>query len=141
MGTTQARKTKFSVPVLDFPRIISPMQERLALAGATGGVTGSAVFLYLGHVPLDGFPAFDLSVVIFTPPTHPVASVPLEPASRVLVSDPAIFLPDRQRLRSVDFKMIQLGMLLVIWRKFSFFVPIHREFFWFVRKIFSPKDP
>ena len=79
----------------DLPRIIRPVEQCLPLPGAAGQIAGAAVSLELGNVPPDGSPSFDLSFVVGAAPSHEVAAVPLEPAARVLMIDPAFRPPDR----------------------------------------------
>ncbi len=92
---------------LDFPRIVSPMQNGLALFGAAMEVAGEAVFADLGDVAIDGFPSFDLALVFFVhTAAEVVAAIPLEPATGVEWVDPVFFAPNGKGLGGVDAKVV-----------------------------------
>src|SRR5687767_2462630 len=65
------------------PRIIRPMQQRLALLTPAFKVASAAVLFHLGDMACNRAPAFDLALVVGAAAAHVVAAVPLEPAARV----------------------------------------------------------
>ena len=71
------------------------MQNRLPLPRATFHVTPLAVLLHLGDVSLDRLPTIDLPLIVLPASAHVVTTVPLEPATRVVFMEPALFLPNR----------------------------------------------
>ncbi len=81
------------------------MQQRLALLSAAIKITWTAIERDLGNVAAHGLPAFDL-LRVFPAPTvgvgqaaaHVVAAIPLKPAARVVRMNPALRLPDQERL-------------------------------------------
>src|SRR5262245_34892064 len=85
------------VTLSDFSAVVGPVQQRLALALATGEIAGLAMLLHLAHVAADRLPASDLALVLLRhAAAHVVAAVPLEPAARIVAMDPALALPFRQ---------------------------------------------
>ena len=83
------------------------MEQRLTLLGAAFQITEAAVLLHLGHVPGDRLPTLDLALVVIAAAAAVVAAIPLEPATRVLIMDPALPTPHRERLRSVHPEEVQ----------------------------------
>src|SRR5215813_4820436 len=89
------------------------MQQRLALALAAQQVARLAVALNLPHVAADRLPATDLAAVLVRhAAAHVVAAVPLEPAARIVVVDPALAPPLRQRLARVDAEEVECAVAL-----------------------------
>ena len=89
------------------------MKQRLPLTGPALGFAARAVLSDLGNVPAHGAPTFDLALVIRTPPPHEVAAIPLKPAARIFVIEPAVFSPLRQWLRRVNAKAVELCIMTV----------------------------
>src|SRR5687768_3576677 len=87
------------------------MQQRLPLAGPAEEVAAHAVFPDLREVACHRAPAFDLARVVGTAPADVVTAVPLEPAARILVVDPAFLPPFRKRLRRVDAEAIERAVV------------------------------
>ena len=87
-----------SIDVLYPSRVVCPVEQCLALTrAAVEGSAGTVVF-YLSDVAADGSPAADLALVVGAAAAHVISAVPLAPASRVFVIEPAFFLPHRERL-------------------------------------------
>ena len=61
----------------------------------------------------DRAPAFDLPFVVETTPAHVITAVPLKPATRIFVIDPAILPPHREWYRRVYAKIIELRIVPV----------------------------
>jgi hypothetical protein len=87
------------------------MEQGLSLSRAAIQSERRAVFADLSDVPADGTPAFYLTLVIWTPSAEIIAAIPLEPASRVFVIDPAFRAPDGKRLRRVNAKEVELRIV------------------------------
>src|SRR5215470_8184361 len=56
----------------------------------------------------DRAPAFDLSFVVGTTAAEVIAAIPLKPATRIFVVDPAFLPPHRKRYRRVYTKIVEL---------------------------------
>ena len=70
------------------------MQQGLPLAGAAKGIPRLTLLQDRGDMPPESLPALDLAPILFKQSaTHVVAAVPLEPAPRVVLIDPAILTP------------------------------------------------
>jgi len=92
----------------DFPRIISPMQQRLALTAPAQEIAGLAMAFDLGDVPANSFPAPDLAGVLGRhAAAHIVTAVPLEPTARIIGVNPSLSAPDRQWLTGIDLEKVQ----------------------------------
>src|SRR6516162_843424 len=92
----------------DFPRIISPMQQRLALTAPAQEIAGFAMAFDLGDVPANSFPAPDLAGVLGRhAAAHVVTAVPLEPTARIIGVNPSLPAPDRQWLTGIDLEKVQ----------------------------------
>lgn len=62
------------------------------------GIAAATVFLQLPNVTSDCAPTFNLALVIQATPSEIITAIPLEPAPRVFVIDPAFSPPDGKRL-------------------------------------------
>src|SRR5579863_4409233 len=94
--------------VSNFPAVIRPVQQSLALPLAAGDVARLAVPLHLADMAADRLPASDLARVLAgNAAAHIVAAVPLEPAARIVAKNPAFAAPHRQRLAGIDPEIIQ----------------------------------
>ncbi len=87
------------------------MQESLPLFGTARQISGDAVLGHLGQVTLHCFPSMDLTVIIIGAPAHKITAVPLEPSPWIIGMNPSLREPDRKRLRSIDVKIIQRGIM------------------------------
>src|SRR5262245_40066672 len=100
------RGAAFAFP--DFSAVVGPVQQGLALAAPAQQIARLAFLFPLPDLPPDRLPALDLPLVLRRhAATHVVAAVPLEPAARVVVVEPAFLAPDRKRLACVDAEEIQ----------------------------------
>src|SRR5262249_10060973 len=91
------------------------MQQRLALALAAQQVARLAVALKLPHVATNRLPATDLAAVLLRhAAAHVVATVPLEPAARIVAMDPALPSPFRQRLARIDAEEVEPAVALTV---------------------------
>src|SRR5690242_11819147 len=87
--------------------VVSPVQQRLPLARAAVGITWVAVLLHLRDVAANLLPAPDLAAIFLgQPAAHVVAAVPLKPAARVVLVDPALAPPRRKRLARIDAEVV-----------------------------------
>src|SRR5262245_15343080 len=86
------------------------------------------MLLQLRDVSADGSPAADLPLIVADPPAAVIPAVPLEPTPRILVIDPAVGLPDGQRLRGVDAEAVQLRVV-PLGAQLRFIKPIGRKLF------------
>src|SRR5215207_10765808 len=93
------------------PGVVGPVEQRLALPRPAGQVTAPAVLLDLRDMPADRPPALNLSRVVRAAPAQEVPAVPLEPAARVFVVDPALRSPDCERLGRIHPKVVQLRIM------------------------------
>ena len=77
------------------------MQQCLALAGAAEQIARLAILLYLPDMSADGLPALDLAAIFLRhAAAEGVAAVPLKPAARIVLVQPALLLPDSGWLAS-----------------------------------------
>src|SRR5476649_585640 len=84
----------FGRPASDFPAVVGPVQQGLALPRPTGAVARVAVHLDLADVARHRLPTLDLAVVFERQPAAEiVTAIPLEPAARVVLPDPALAPP------------------------------------------------
>ena len=125
--------------ILYLPRIISPVQERLALLFTAVEIVGEAILFQLSKVAFHRPPSLDLSLIVRASPTHKVSTIPLEPASRIFLIDPTSLSPLTERQRGVDteiikFRTISLGAELGLIK------PVGGEFISAVGHIFSTKN-
>jgi hypothetical protein len=90
------------------------VEEGLALPPPAHEVSGLAMGLELGDMALHGLPSRDLPVIIGASPSQVIAAVPLEPATRILIVDPALGAPIREGLRGVKEEVIELGPMLLM---------------------------
>src|SRR3569832_2036325 len=98
--------------ISDFAAVVGPVEDGLALAGAAVEVARLAGLLDLRDVAHDLFPAPDLARIVLRAAAHVIAAIPLEPAARILVVDPTLAAPVRQRLGGVDAEIIERRVLL-----------------------------
>lgn len=124
---------------LDLPRIISPVQQRLALPAAAVEVAAVAVLANLGDVPFHGFPAFDLPFIVLAAAAHVIAAVPLEPPARILFVDPTFFAPDSKRLRGVYAEVVELGVV-PLGAQFGVIEPVGRELLCAIGHVLAAED-
>ena len=66
------------------------------------------VLLDLGDVPAHGAPTFDLAFIVRTATAEVIATVPLKPAARILVIDPALLAPDGEWHGRIYAKIVEL---------------------------------
>ena len=123
----------------DVSRIVCPLEQRLPLSRPTREVPRLAVLLHLRHVPSEGSPTFDLTLVIRAPSPHIVATVPLEPATRIFVIDPSPVLPIGEWLGRADAKVVQFG-IVTFGAELCVGEPICWEFFGAVRHVFAAEN-
>jgi hypothetical protein len=90
----------------DFSRIISPVQQRLALFSPTIEVLASAVLLQLRKMTPHSSPAFNLAQIICAAAAGIIPAIPLKPAARIFVINPALLAPNRERLRCIHTEKI-----------------------------------
>src|SRR5215472_15560055 len=108
-GTPLGRKAPRSIRTVssNLAAVIGPVQQSLTLTWPARWIARLAVLLYLRDMPPDCLPALDLTGVLLRhAAAHVVAAVPLEPAARIVGVNPAFITPDRQRLASVNTKII-----------------------------------
>lgn len=96
-----------SRPRSQLAAVIGPVQQRLTLARAAGQITRVAGGSQLPDMTAHGPPAADLAFIIVMPAAHEIAAIPLKPAARVVLMQPPLALPFRQRLAGMDAEIIQ----------------------------------
>lgn len=112
---------------LQFSRVVGPMEQCLSLLATAAPVAGQAVGPYLRRVPPEGPPPSDLPRIVGAAPSHVVAAIPLKPAARVFMIEPALRSPDRKRLRRIDAEVVQ-RRVVAFGAKFRILEPVRREF-------------
>ena len=78
------------------------MEQRLPLPPTALQRSAGAMFLDLDPMACNGSPPTDLAFVVGTAPAHEIPAVPLKPAARILLADPALLPPHRKRLAGID---------------------------------------
>src|ERR1041384_5462196 len=91
----------------NLPAVIRPVQQRLPLALAAGKITLVAVHPDLPDVAAERLPALDLPRVVLVAAAHIVAAVPLKPAARIVLVQPALALPFGERLACIDLEVVE----------------------------------
>src|SRR5688572_7079167 len=115
------------------------MQQSLALARAAVEVSVAAMLLELGDVAADGSPAADLALVVRTAATEVVTAVPLKPAARIFVIDPAFLSPSFQRLRGIHAEQVQLW-IVPLRAESGLFEPGERELLFTIRHVLAAEN-
>ena len=92
-------------------------------------------------MPNDRFPAPDLSLIFDgQSPAHIVSTIPLEPASRVMIFVyPTFFLPYFERLTGVFMKKIYF-IVVMLGRKLGARKPTFGELFFAISHVLTTKD-
>lgn len=116
------------------------MQQSLPLPRPATKISSRAILFHLRYVPRDSFPSFYLPCIIVASPTHPISAVPLKPSPRILFTDPSIFHPNKQRLRSSDSEKINFRVRFFSTSKLRADKPIARKFLLAISHIFSLKN-
>lgn len=114
------------------------MQQRLALPWTAMEVAPYAVLTDLCDVQGHALPAADLPSVVHVPAAHVIAAVPLKPATRVILVDPAFFPPVRQRPGSPDLEEIQIHVIATR-TQLGFFKPVLGKLHPAVRHVLAAK--
>src|SRR6185369_3724714 len=91
--------------------IVGPMQHGLTLSTTAVEVARLAAVAYLRHVPGNRAPSSDLTRIVLRSSPHVVAAVPLEPAARVLRTNPSLAPPLTSRLGGVDAEVVETGVV------------------------------
>lgn len=91
------------------------MEERLALAGATGKVSWHAIVCYLMSMTSNILPPLYLPLVIGVSTPYVISAIPLKPSPWVIGMYPPLLSPDRQRLAGIRLKIIKFLVSLPIW--------------------------
>ena len=78
--------------------IVGPMKQNLSLLWPATEIGLSAMPANLGNVPLHCFESLDLSLVIGAASAHVITTIPLKPAPRIFMINPAFLSPIGQRL-------------------------------------------
>src|ERR1043166_10086 len=89
------------------------MKEGLSLPRAAFEFARWTVFFQLRNVTANRAPAFDLALVVNGTTAHVITAVPLKPAAWILVIDPTLLAPHRERHRSVHRKIVELRIVTV----------------------------
>lgn len=81
-------------PLLEFTTVVCPMEKCLPLSLPAKHISHSAVLAQLRDVPHHETPTFDLSRIFYWHAApHIVATVPLEPPTRIIGVYPPLRLP------------------------------------------------
>jgi len=102
-------------------------------------VTFSAVLAKLGDMPFHGLPSLNLPFIVRTSSSHVVPAVPLKPPPGIFMIDPSLLNPVRQRLRGLDFEIVQLW-IRSLRRQLCLREPRRGEFLTAIRYVLSAKD-
>jgi len=78
--------------------VVSPVEQGLSLSRPTIDIAFATVSANLGYVSAHRFPSLNLALVIGASSAHIIPAVPLEPTPWVLVINPSLLPPVRQRL-------------------------------------------
>jgi hypothetical protein len=98
------------------------------LPWTAAGVAATTVFLHLPNVTSDCAPTLNLALIILATSSEIIAAIPLEPAPRVFVINPAFSAPDGKRLGGINAKDIQ-PRIMPFRAEFGFREPVFRELF------------
>src|SRR6188508_2245610 len=108
MAASRCRRCTIRNHISNRPAVIGPVKQRLALARAAEHVTGLAVFPDLPDVAADRFPASNLArIFLRRAAAHVIAAIPLKPAARIVLVDPALATPFGERLARIDAETVQ----------------------------------
>src|SRR5262245_34182820 len=92
--------------------VVGPVQQSLALTRPAHRVAGLAMPSNLRDVPSNRLPALDLARIFGRhAAAQVVATIPLEPAARIVGMNPAFVPPDRQGLARVDAEIIERSVV------------------------------
>ena len=80
------------------PAIVGPMKQSLSLFWSAMNIAFVTMLANLGDMSLHGFVSLNLALVIGATSAHVIATVPLEPAPRIFMINPALLSPIRQGL-------------------------------------------
>lgn len=125
--------------VLHLLTIVSPVEQCLPLFWSATEIALFTVLLDLSTMSLHCFPSFDLTLIIRASPPHVVPAIPLKPPPRIFMINPPSFLPNRQRLRSIDFKIIQHGIMPFM-TKLCVDIPVFRKLTSTVGHVFATEN-
>src|SRR4051812_21480142 len=94
----------------------------------------------LGRMAPDRFPSRDLPrVFLGHPPAHPVAAVPLKPATRIVRMKPVLAAPIAERLARVHTEIVERTIAGPL-RQLRPREPARRKLFAAVRHVFAAED-
>lgn len=117
------------------------MKNCLPLPGPAGPIAAPTMHHKLCDMPRNRPPTTDLPLILTRDASaHIVATVPLEPTARIIRIDPALFPPDRKRLRRIHAKVIE-RRVMPFRAKLRPFEPACWKFSATVRHVFSAKHP
>src|SRR5262245_14327037 len=112
------------------------MQQCLSLPATAIERAARAIPPDLRNMTAYRAPSFDLPFIVRTAATHEVAAIPLKPAAWILVINPAVLFPHRQRLRRIHFEEVEVRVVPFM-RELCLAKPRGRELFATVGQIFS----
>src|SRR5687767_14176352 len=114
VGSNMRAISEVAMTSLALARVIGPVHRRLPLLAAAFDISGLAVLADGGHMTPNGAPPANLPRVVGAAPAQVVAAVPLEPAARILGTDPAVPPPRGERLRRVDAETVQARVVSLL---------------------------
>lgn len=115
------------------------MQQGLSLAGAAKEIPRLTVLQDRGDMPPKRLPAPDLPPILFRQSaTHVVPAVPLEPAPRVVLIDPAVLTPYGQGPAGIDPEIVE-APVSTFRRELGVFEPASRKLLLAVRHVLAAK--
>src|SRR5262249_55225410 len=95
--------------------VVSPMQQRLSLAFAAHEIARLAMPLDLADVAAHRLPSPDLATILVgQAAAHVIATIPLEPAARIVGMQPSLVAPDRERLAGVDAEVVERAVAAAV---------------------------
>jgi hypothetical protein len=115
------------------------MEQSLPLPWAARPVAGPAILSNLRDMSADSAPSSDLPLVILAAPASIVPAIPLEPAARVFMINPALLAPNRERLRRIHAEEIKRRFVSLP-TKIRFLEPARGKLLGAIRHVLSPED-
>ena len=97
----------------NLPAVVRPVEHRLPLPPPALEIAWLAVLPNRRDVAGDRPPSPDLTRIVRRPAAHVIAAVPLEPAARVLRTNPALAAPRGERLRGVHAEVVEASVVML----------------------------
>ena len=115
------------------------MEQSLPLPWAARPVAGPAILSNLRDMSADSAPSSDLPLVVLAAAASIVPAIPLEPAARVFMINPALLAPNREWLRRIHAEEIKRRFVLLP-TKIRFLEPARGKLLGAIRHVLSTED-